>query len=542
MPDPRCPACGGTRQWFPDDAGVIVHADNGCPLCDVEGRSWGGVLEGDVLTRLAELRPGSVSCFVTSPPYWSLRKYDAGDVVWGGEAGCEHRWSSTSKEGATEAYAGAGRWQHEGVSRQETPDAWTEYIEGRVGDASTLEGGKRTQIEGKGAQARGDWQRQTRTSDLCSRCGAWRGSYGLEPTIELYIEHTIQILRAIRRVLRPDGLVWWNIDDSRARNAKCLDLIPQRIMLACEADGWLVCSENIWSKPNAMPESAKKRPTDSHEKIILLAKNGRNLYWYHPETGEMSKAPPRKGRWQEGLDWDWREVKTGKRKGRQVQRTRWVGVDYWWDQEAVREPQSENTHSRGLEANTEDYWQRRGGDHAGWKSPEQWLPSGRNLRSVWVFPTAQTPEAHFATFPPELPRRCIEAACPREICAKCGTARVRLVETKAREFRREPAHAPFSAPTKVDSTGWEPPEPRTIGWSSCPCPEPDYQPGIVLDPFAGVGTTLYVARQLGRRFLGIELSESYAEMARTKLQTWWAPGNLAPRAAQAGQEKLPEEV
>ena len=86
--------------------------------------------------------------------------------------------------------------------------------------------------------------------------------------------------------------------------------------------------------------------------------------------------------------------------------------------------------------------------------------------------------------------------------------------------------------------GFYPDGGSALGWSDCPCAEPDYQPGIVLDPFAGVGTTLYVARQLGRRYIGIELSKTYAQMARDKLATWWAPGNLAPRPAPAGQARM----
>ena len=51
-------------------------------------------------------------------------------------------------------------------------------------------------------------------TNICSLCGAWKGAYGLEPTPELYISHTIEILREIRRVLRKDGVVFWNIGDS----------------------------------------------------------------------------------------------------------------------------------------------------------------------------------------------------------------------------------------------------------------------------------------------------------------------------------------
>jgi site-specific DNA-methyltransferase (adenine-specific) len=40
----------------------------------------------------------------------------------------------------------------------------------------------------------------------------------------------------------------------------------------------------------------------------------------------------------------------------------------------------------------------------------------------------------------------------------------------------------------------------------------------VLDPFAGSGTTVAVAKKLGRKFLGIELSEQYADGVRQRLQ------------------------
>src|SRR4029077_14482975 len=53
-----------------------------------------------------------------------------------------------------------------------------------------------------------------RETNTCSLCGAWRGAFGLESTIEMYVEHSVQILREIRRVLRPDGVCFWNIGDS----------------------------------------------------------------------------------------------------------------------------------------------------------------------------------------------------------------------------------------------------------------------------------------------------------------------------------------
>ncbi|MDQ7832064.1 MAG: site-specific DNA-methyltransferase [Desulfovibrionaceae bacterium] len=80
----------------------------------------------------------------------------------------------------------------------------------------------------------------------------------------------------------------------------------------------------------------------------------------------------------------------------------------------------------------------------------------RSLRSVWTIPTYPYPEAHFATFPPTLARTCILAGCP-------------------------------------------------VG-------------GVVMDPFCGSGTTGLVARQLGRRFVGIELNPKYIRMAVRRIE------------------------
>ena len=365
------------------------------------------VITGDVLAVLADMEPESVSCVVTSPPYFSLRKYDAPDVVWGGEPDCEHRFLSASSH-------------------------------------PLLTGGKsEKQATNAGSYVADQHGNRVAECAECAECGAWRGQFGLEPTPELYVEHTVQVLRAIRRVLRPDGVVWWNIGDSYAgggvvrgdgkwpdkhdsslqRTAygrigtlkpKDLVLMPERVALAAQADGWWVRSRIIWHKPNAMPESVRDRPTDAWEHIWVLTTNAR----------------------------------------------------YWYDQEAVREA----------------------GDG-----------TGRNMRNVWTFPTAATPEAHFATFPEELPRRCILAACPPEVCANCRTAPVRI-------------------------------------------PEPDYQPGLVLDPFCGIGTTGLVARRLGRRFVGIELSPKYAAMAREKMRTWWRKTNLSEPDVPEAQAVLPLEA
>ena len=91
------------------------------------------------------------------------------------------------------------------------------------------------------------------------------------------------------------------------------------------------------------------------------------------------------------------------------------------------------------------------------------VKDNRNRRSVWTIATKPFKEAHFATFPPEIPELCIKAGCP-------------------------------------------------IG-------------GVILDCFFGAGTTGMVAKRLGRDFIGIELNPKYCEMAERRIaQVEYQPG------------------
>jgi len=110
----------------------------------------------------------------TSPPYWGLRKYSGEqEMVWGDNQ-CKHQWDIQDKKVLAMTQGGEAKRPY-----QEQIDQDLQYKAG-----------------------------------FCSLCGAWRGAYGLEPTPEMYVEHSIQFLRAIRRVLRKDGVVFWNIGDA----------------------------------------------------------------------------------------------------------------------------------------------------------------------------------------------------------------------------------------------------------------------------------------------------------------------------------------
>jgi len=460
---------------------------------------------------MSELPDESVQCVITSPPYWGLRKYSGvADLVWGGRADCEHRWDidTTAIQGNNSMVRGQG----------ETDSG-----------AFAIPKFKETDMK----------QRKEVVGNFCSLCGAWKGQYGLEPTPEMYIEHTVEILREIRRVLRKDGVCFWNIGDSYAGNktgntetiknpkavtdtfAKALSpgqkpkdlcLIPFRVAIAAQEpwykckycgeessgwsvlrprkyawihyfcpicgkeqtrakmveDGWWVRSDIIWSKPNPMPESVTDRPTNSHEHILMLTKSAR----------------------------------------------------YYWDADAVREEYTEPMNRWGgdiLRADGESMWDKGTGQSTYRDRNMRPNPAGRNIRSVWTFPTQPYPEAHFAVFPEKLPEICIKAATPEVgCCSECGAPWERVTDTNyEKRATRHPTEKYASVnngvkPNPGDFMGNKIVE--TIGWQpTCNC-NADKAPSLVLDPFLGAGTTAWVAKRLNRRCVGYELSGEYCEL------------------------------
>ncbi len=163
------------------------------------------------------------------------------------------------------------------------------------------------------------------------------GAYGLEPTLDAYIERMVEVFREVRRVLRKDGTLWLNLGDVFAHNGasggaspdgarkgwaadrvaqeqsgyrtppglKPKDLIglPWRVAFALQADGWWLRSDIVWHKLNPMPESVRDRPTRAHEYVFLLTKSGAPLYWTHRDLpGTRSQPNP---------DYRWTDQSTG---------------------------------------------------------------------------------------------------------------------------------------------------------------------------------------------------------------------------------------
>jgi 16S rRNA G966 N2-methylase RsmD len=76
---------------------------------------------------------------------------------------------------------------------------------------------------------------------------------------------------------------------------------------------------------------------------------------------------------------------------------------------------------------------------------------------------------------------------------------------------------------------------ETVGWSDCG--HRDYRPGVILDPFAGTGTSGVAALRHSRHAVLIELNAEYVAQARQRLARWWEKPVRAEEAA-AGQLTL----
>jgi DNA modification methylase len=297
------------------------------------------------------------------------------------------------------------------------------------------------------------------------------GQIGLEPTLGEHLDVMVSVFEEVKRVLKPTGTCWVNYGDCYATSvngrsaadtkaagsddrtfrdkpfstvqgvmkAKDLCMVPNRFAIAMQEAGWWVRSEIIWAKPNPMPESIKDRPATSHEKIWMFTKSPR--YFYDAEAVRQRMEDSSVARLSQDI-----ASQTGSSRANGGKKTN-------GKMKAVGKVDKQRGHSRRHDG-FNDRWDQMT------KAEQQ--ANGRNLRNyepapmeVWNIATMPFKEAHFATFPPELAKRCIEAGCP---------------------------------------TG-----------------------GTVLDPFGGAGTTGLVADRLQRNAILIELNSEYAEIARQRM-------------------------
>jgi DNA modification methylase len=258
------------------------------------------------------------------------------------------------------------------------------------------------------------------------------GQIGLEPTPDDYVAEMVKVFREVRRVLREDGTLWLNLGDSYAgggngsrdperwpkqsRSAgsdlpqhvkaatglanKQRLMIPARVALALQADGWWLRDEIIWHKPNPMPVSVTDRTTPAHEMLYMFSKSAR--YHYDMEAVKEPIAESSKKRYAQakclsgeqtgGEKQDAYEaagIATGSRRPNEIVSS------------LARQHKQDGTGNRTYTGFNERYF-----------APDAEPLTLRQPRSVWQIATRPFKGAHFATFPPDLVRPCILAGCP----------------------------------------------------------------------------------------------------------------------------------
>ena len=411
------------------------------------------ILVGDCLDRLKDMPDESVDCCVTSPPYWGLRQY-------------------------------------------------------------------------------GDEKKQL----------------GMENTPEEFVENLVIVFREVRRVLKPTGSLWLNLGDTyyggkgrsgagtaethesrtsptlqkehsylgvkgesrpHARphpvlKSKDLCLIPHRVAIALQADGWWLRQDLVWAKPNCMPESVKDRCTRNHEYLFLLTKS----------------------------------------------------KHYFFDSEAIKEKAVNQKQSgRNMTDTRTTYGPQNGGNSGLRDLRKEGLPTHRNKRSVWWIPPRPFGGAHFAVFPPELIEPCILAGTSAKgCCSDCGSPWKRTVGKSCSECGGfVPSQANQCPHCEHRNTDWR--EGRTVSephrsddfgesgrrvprrnkidnkttistWdTTCDC-DAELIPAVVLDPFGGSGTVAGVAIKHDRRATLIELNSDYAKLMPKRIDSIASQQNI----------------
>ncbi|MDO4761603.1 MAG: site-specific DNA-methyltransferase [Corynebacterium sp.] len=99
---------------------------------------------------------------------------------------------------------------------------------------------------------------------------------GRERTVDQYIKNLLEIFTVLKNKTRDDGLLFLNVGDSYLKGH--LGGVPWRLAIALADSGWILRSDIIWHKPNAMPSSIKNRPTTDHEYVFMFAKNPQYFY------------------------------------------------------------------------------------------------------------------------------------------------------------------------------------------------------------------------------------------------------------------------
>lgn len=181
---------------------------------------------------------------------------------------------------------------------------------------------------------------------------------GREESVDEYVQNLTRIFQKLMPKLKEDGLLWLNLGDTFIDKEQ--QGVPWRVAISLMNAGWILRSDVIWQKPNAMPSSVTSRPTVDHEYFFMFSKS----------------------------------------------------KQYYYDADAIREPNVTFTDKSRMKGGRKHFGKVNGTPENGKNSGNSNLhngrwdqafnPKGRNKRTVWSIPLSKFRGAHFAVFPEKL--------------------------------------------------------------------------------------------------------------------------------------------
>jgi len=280
------------------------------------------------------------------------------------------------------------------------------------------------------------------------------GQLGLEPTVDAWADQLLTVLRECHRVLVPTGSLWLNLGDSYSTHTR-EGAARKSLLLAPERIARALISSGWILRNKIVWAKPNTIPTSVRDRLATK----------HEVIYLLTKSP-----------------------------------SYYFDLDSLREPHRSRPpkpRKSPLQPAARPAWlgPSSDGDSGLAKLHAAGLrghPLGKNPGDVWNIAVSRFRGAHFATYPEALARRMVLAGSPRMRCTSCRKPWTRRLIRDGPHVHRQPTR-----PT-------------------CRC-DARAEPGLVLDPFIGSGTTAIAAAKLGRDWLGIDLNPDYVAMATQRI-------------------------
>lgn len=541
---------------------------------------------GHSLEILRQFPAESVHMCMTSPPYWGKRSYKTEPLIWDGLPGCEHDFSIETEAGDIrfrnsessqvtnhnnpDIWDGDGKgyicsicgaWRGE-LGHEPTPELYISHlcqIFDEVRRVLRKDGSCYVNIgESYGGSGVNDGTANPGISKAAKREGLKkRPSTKIMPKSQCCIPEMFKLEMVNRGWIARNTLIWHKPNAMPESSDDRFTVDFEHIFFFVKNNSTL-----YWTNEKTL-KLVTKQPKTSVEGIDWEWRpckrcGGAGFRIEGANTGINNKDPymennPHLVRLQQSkyletrtldsfFEDDGDEPETEEKKpvckkcggtGR-VRYNLWAGHDYYFEQQF--EPYKMNRWGGRYKKNEEVKFspgdERAGGAATMNRKGYDCYPNpfGRNMRCVWTIKTKSFKGAHFAVYPEELITTPIKAGCPEFVCRNCGMPRMKILKPTGNYISmggygsKTAEHVGVSPSSSLRTKAVQ--EKAFTGYSECGCGA-DYEPGIVLDPFSGSGTTPFTALKLGMRFAGIDSNPEYVNMAYGRVKPFLEQKKIA---------------